>query len=52
MADDEFWRTVQDKELAPGPSRRTGVLNLSLLFGTAVIALLTPLLALAIAAPR
>ncbi|WP_075291477.1 hypothetical protein [Pararhizobium arenae] len=47
MADDEFWRTVQDKDLATGQSRRTGVLNLSLLFGTAVIALtliLTPML--------
>src|SRR6478609_5596114 len=47
MADDEFWRTVQDKELATPQYRRTGVLNLSLLFGTAVIALtliLTPML--------
>ncbi|MDQ0321590.1 F420-0:gamma-glutamyl ligase [Pararhizobium capsulatum DSM 1112] len=47
MADDEFWRTVQDKELATSQYRRTGVLNLSLLFGTAVIALtliLTPML--------
>ncbi|WP_275784556.1 hypothetical protein [Pararhizobium gei] len=48
MVDDDFWRTVQDKDLATGQSRRTGVLNLSLLFGTAVIALtliLTPMLA-------
>jgi hypothetical protein len=48
MVDDDFWRTVQDKELATSQSRRTGVLNLSLLFGTAVIALtliLTPMLA-------
>ncbi|OLP62156.1 hypothetical protein BJF93_01550 [Xaviernesmea oryzae] len=48
MADDDFWTTVQDKDLAPVPYRRTGVLNLSLLFGTAVIALtliLTPMLA-------
>jgi hypothetical protein len=48
MVDDDFWRTVQDKDLAMSQSRRTGVLNLSLLFGTAVIALtliLTPMLA-------
>lgn len=48
MVDDDFWRTVQDKELATRQSRRTGMLNLSLLFGTAVIALtliLTPMLA-------
>jgi hypothetical protein len=47
MVDDDFWRTVQDKELATSQYRRTGVLNLSLLFGTAVIALtliLTPML--------
>ncbi len=47
MADDEFWRTVQDKDLVTSQHRRTGVLNLSLLFGTAVIALtliLTPML--------
>ncbi|WEZ85069.1 hypothetical protein P6U16_12680 [Rhizobium sp. 32-5/1] len=48
MVDDDFWRTVQDKDLVTSQSRRTGVLNLSLLFGTAVIALtliLTPMLA-------
>lgn len=39
MVDDDFWRTVQDKDLVTSQSRRTGVLNLSLLFGTAVIAL-------------
>ncbi|OLP53727.1 hypothetical protein BJF92_06190 [Rhizobium rhizosphaerae] len=48
MADDDFWTTVQDKDDVPTPYRRTGVLNLSLLFGTAVIALtliVTPMLA-------
>lgn len=48
MVDDDFWRTVQDKDLATSQSRRTGALNLSLLFGTAVIALtliLTPMMA-------
>ena len=47
MVDDDFWRTVQDKDLVTTQSRRTGALNLSLLFGTAVIALtliLTPML--------
>lgn len=47
MVDDDFWRTVQDKDLSTGPSRRTGALNLALLFGTAVIALtliLTPMM--------
>lgn len=47
MVDEDFWRTVQDKDLVTSQSRRTGVLNLSLLFGTAVIALtliLTPML--------
>ncbi|MBP1885170.1 hypothetical protein [Sinorhizobium mexicanum] len=47
MVDEDFWRTVQDKDLAASQARRTGVLNLSLLFGTAVIALtmiLTPML--------
>jgi hypothetical protein len=47
MVDDDFWRTVQDKDLATPQSRRTGALNLSLLFGTAIIALtliLTPML--------
>lgn len=47
MVDDDFWSTVQEKDLMTRQSRRTGVLNLSLLFGTAVIALtliLTPML--------
>src|SRR5262245_35322126 len=47
MVDDEFWRAVQEKDLVVSQSRRTGALNLSLLFGTAVIALtliLTPML--------
>ena len=47
MVDDDFWSTVQEKDLMNNQSRRTGVLNLSLLFGTAVIALtliLTPML--------
>lgn len=47
MVDDDFWSTVQEKDLVTSQSRRTGVLNLSLLFGTAVIALtliLTPML--------
>lgn len=47
MVDDDFWSAVQEKDLARSRSRRTGVLNLSLLFGTAVIALtliLTPML--------
>lgn len=47
MVDDDFWSTVQEKDLVTNQSRRTGVLNLSLLFGTAVIALtliLTPML--------
>lgn len=39
MVDDDFWRTVQDKDLVFEQARRTGVLNLALLFGTAVIAL-------------
>lgn len=47
MVDDDFWRTVQDKEPLTSRHRRTGVLNLALLFGTAAIALtliLTPML--------
>ncbi|MCF3642202.1 hypothetical protein LXM94_19725 [Rhizobium sp. TRM95111] len=47
MRDDDFWMTVQDKEQTTFSASRTGVLNLALLFGTAVIALalvLTPLL--------
>lgn len=47
MVDDEFWRTVQEKEMGYHPSPKTGALNLALLFGTAAIALtlvLTPML--------
>ncbi len=47
MANDDFWRTVQDKDIDMPQRQSTGVLNLSLLFGTAVIALtliLTPML--------
>ncbi len=47
MADEEFWRAVQEKDLVTRQSRRTGALNLALLFGTAAIALaliLTPML--------
>ncbi|QRM53409.1 hypothetical protein [Sinorhizobium sp. BG8] len=47
MRDEDFWNAVQDKDLTPAGSTRTGVLNLALLFGTAVIALalvLTPVL--------
>ncbi|MFB2551454.1 hypothetical protein [Ensifer soli] len=47
MVDEDFWRTVQEKDLVAAQSRRTGALNLALLFGTAVIALsliLTPML--------
>ena len=47
MADDDFWKAVQEKERAAGTSRRTGALNIALLFGTAVVALsliLTPML--------
>ena len=48
MANDDFWRTVQDKDIDMPQRQSTGMLNLSLLFGTAVIALtliLTPMLA-------
>lgn len=47
MVDEDFWSTVQDKDLIGSRSRRTGVINLALLFGTAVIAMtliLTPML--------
>ncbi|MDO9417911.1 hypothetical protein [Pararhizobium sp.] len=47
MADEDFWSAVQDKDMVTAQSRRTGVLNLALLFGTAMIALtliLTPML--------
>ncbi|APO69388.1 hypothetical protein ACDY96_13540 [Rhizobium mongolense] len=46
--DDDFWKAVREKEQSSNASRRTGALNLVLLFGTAVVALtliLTPMLA-------
>jgi hypothetical protein len=46
--DDDFWKAVREKEQSSNASRRTGALNLALLFGTAVVALtliLTPMLA-------
>ncbi|MFC5759188.1 MULTISPECIES: hypothetical protein [unclassified Rhizobium] len=47
--DDDFWKAVREKERASSSaSRRTGALNIALLFGTAVVALtliLTPMLA-------
>ncbi|MGV8939092.1 MAG: hypothetical protein ACOH2J_18380 [Allorhizobium sp.] len=48
MADEDFWKTVQVDDRASNKSGRTGVLNIALLFGTAVVALtliLTPMLA-------
>ena len=48
MMDDDFWKAVREKEQASSKSRRTGALNIALLFGTAVVALsliLTPMLA-------
>lgn len=47
MVDEEFWKAVQQKERASSRSRRTGLLNIVLLFGTAAVALsliLTPML--------
>lgn len=47
--DDDFWKAVREKERASSSaSRRTGALNIALLFGTAVVALtliLTPMVA-------
>ncbi|AYD02684.1 hypothetical protein [Neorhizobium sp. NCHU2750] len=46
--DDEFWKTVRNRQRSTYRSGRTGVLNMALLFGTAAIALsliLTPMLA-------
>ncbi len=48
MVEDDFWRTVRDKDRMMRHGRRMGALNLALLFGTAVIALtliLTPMIA-------
>lgn len=45
--DDDFWKAVREKEQGSSASRRTGALNVALLFGTAVVALtliLTPML--------
>lgn len=35
--DDDFWKSVQEREYSP-KTGKTGVLNIALLFGTAVIA--------------
>ncbi|MGO4568810.1 hypothetical protein AB4Z52_28115 [Rhizobium sp. 2YAF20] len=46
--DDDFWKAVREKEQTSFKSRRTGALNIALLFGTAAVALsliLTPMLA-------
>jgi hypothetical protein len=46
--DEEFWKTVRERQRATYRSGKTGALNLALLFGTAVIALsliITPMLA-------
>ena len=46
--DDEFWKTVRDRQRATYRSGKTGALNIALLFGTAAIALsliVTPMLA-------
>ncbi len=48
MADEDFWKTVGSGERSSQKARKTGVLNIALLFGTAAIALsliLTPMLA-------
>jgi hypothetical protein len=45
--DDDFWKAVQEKEQSYSSSRKTGALNIALLFGTAAVALsliLTPML--------
>ena len=45
---EDFWKTVEGRQSYSNKSRRTGVLNVALLFGTAVIALsliVTPMLA-------
>lgn len=47
MADEDFWEAVRTSERVSTKSRRTGVLNIALLFGTAAIAfslILTPML--------
>ncbi len=45
---EDFWKTVEGRHSYSNKTRRTGVLNVALLFGTAVIALsliVTPMLA-------
>lgn len=47
MMDDDFWKAVREKEQRSFKSRKTGALNIALLFGTAAVALsliLTPML--------
>lgn len=47
MVDEDFWKAVRAKERVSNKSRRTGALNIALLFGTAAVALsliLTPML--------
>jgi hypothetical protein len=47
MMDDDFWKAVREKEQTSFTSRKTGALNIALLFGTAAVALsliLTPML--------
>ncbi len=47
MMDDDFWKAVREKEQTSSTSRKTGALNIALLFGTAAVALsliLTPML--------
>jgi hypothetical protein len=48
MVNEDFWKAARTRERSSIKSGRTGVLNIALLFGTAVIALslvLTPMLA-------
>lgn len=48
MINEDFWRAVRMKERSSNNSRRTGAVNIALLFGTAAIALtliITPMLA-------
>ncbi len=48
LMNEEFWRAVRMKERNSNDSRRTGAVNIAILFGTAAIALtliLTPMLA-------
>lgn len=48
MANEDFWKTVRSRERSSSRAKKTGVLNIALLFGTAAVALslvLTPMLA-------